>query len=347
MATQTRPGVRNTLLRWALAIAYSLAVFVTQDSRASGATIPVQLHSDSAQHAHLYIAGGISGIPGVYRFPLTDGLPSKIPDQVLTGGHPFWPLSVGFDGMNYEYVSDYIGNMIRIYAPGATGNAEPVRQIPIPGHTTWIAVRKDGYLFDVVGNYGVQVFAPGVGDPALPPPQPLLKLGGTPSEESFGDILLDSSGRLYAQTLFQFVYVYDHPLQHWQSPDHIIMAQSPSEGEITSPMALEAERNRLWFQVQTPLYSPPWDHADHAARDLSPGDSQVDEMSAAKECHNGNMGDAEYGMAVDRKYLIFSCPEYGSAGAVLVYRNAPGKQSLVEVISPQGLTNPAGLTFGP
>src|ERR1700722_9038037 len=82
----------------------------------------------AAQATHLYEALG----QYIVAYPLSkDGFPVRSPDWGLRGGlrGAIW---VGFDGAGYLYVSDAVLNQVRIYAPGASGDAEPVRVIPLP-----------------------------------------------------------------------------------------------------------------------------------------------------------------------------------------------------------------------
>jgi hypothetical protein len=80
---------------------------------------------------HLYVATTGSE-NAVYSFPITNGIPSRTPDAVL---YPNLKSVAGIavDPGGYLYVADgnYLptGTPIDVFAPGATGKANPIRQI--------------------------------------------------------------------------------------------------------------------------------------------------------------------------------------------------------------------------
>jgi hypothetical protein len=290
-----------------------------------------------ATPVHLYIAGGIFGTPGVYRFPVTNGLPATTPDAVLTGDLS-GPSSVGFDGAGYMYVADagvHVYGGVKVYAPGSTGNAQPVRVITsYTQQFVWLAVNKAGYLFVTADYNSIYVYPPGANGAA--PPLRVI----TPPKEIW-DLLVDSTGRLYANLSVEAVYVYNDPIFHWQSPDRIITTRGSEEGYMRYPMALDEGRKLLYLTLRDSDAPYQWQAGDHAARYLG-NRNRRDRISLTKDCY-GNPGE-EYGMAEDHRYLMFSCL---NLEATLVYHNAPGKQRLVEAIHPTGLTNPEGMIFGP
>ena len=296
-----------------------------------------EIHGDVAMHGHLYVASGPFATPGIYRFPLTDGLPATTPDAVLTGGNPSWPYSIAFDGAGYLYVSDISKDLINVYSPGAEGNEAPVRTISVPLQAESIAVNRAGYLFTTYGNYGVEDFAPGAGAGS----QPLTQW--SPNGGVISTLVMDASGRLYAQGEFGPIYRYSDPVDN-QTPDAVITAQGYQEGPgMTFPMAIEQDQEKIFFQVYPHLRGPIHLGA-HAGRDLSLSPTVPDVVSMSSDCH-GNATGTEYGLAVNRKYLMYSCSE--NYAAVLVYHNAPGRQKLVEIISPPGMAGAYGETFGP
>lgn len=288
----------------------------------------------AAAPVHLYVAGGQFGTPGVYRFQVKKGLPATTPDGVLTGGLNS-PLSVGFDGAGYLYVSD---GGVKIYNPGATGNAQPIRVITSAQNLEWLAVSKVGYVFVTVNFTSIYIYPPGANGPT--PPLHVI----TPNSYIM-DLVVDSNGRLYANGQVGPVFVYDDPIHHWQSPDRVITAQGGNEGYMRFPIALDEARNRLYLTLSATNAPHQWQLGDHAARDLTLGSARPDAISLTKDCI-GNSFDpgVEYGIAEDLEYLMFSCLDLQ---AVLVYHNAPGRQRLVEAIHPPGLTNPDGMIFGP
>jgi hypothetical protein len=88
----------------------------------------------------LYEAVGTS----VVAYALSrDGLPATKPDWQLTGGlrGAVW---LGFDGAGDLYVSDEVLSQVRIYAPGASSDAQPVRTLVLPGPGCALAVNAAG-----------------------------------------------------------------------------------------------------------------------------------------------------------------------------------------------------------
>jgi DNA-binding beta-propeller fold protein YncE len=129
------------------------AHYATQPSRitASGAPAP----------RHLYLTSPAAG--AVYSFPLMNGVPSKTPSAIITGLS--YPTGVAVDSAGYLYVSDVGTDFIDVFAPGANGPANPVRQIPTYAvfMTLW-----DKYLFAQGKQATINVF-PTSGNGPTPP----------------------------------------------------------------------------------------------------------------------------------------------------------------------------------
>ncbi len=74
---------------------------------------------------HLYVVSPFDG--AAFSFRLTNGIPAKTPDAVITGLS--LPIGVAVDQQGYLYVSQG-PNGIDVFPPGATGQAQPIRHIP-------------------------------------------------------------------------------------------------------------------------------------------------------------------------------------------------------------------------
>jgi hypothetical protein len=76
---------------------------------------------------HLYLTS--LNDRSVYSFPLKNGIPSRSPDAVITGFSA--PAGVAVDNEGYLYVSDAGTSTVDVFAPGANGPAQPIRQLPV------------------------------------------------------------------------------------------------------------------------------------------------------------------------------------------------------------------------
>jgi len=113
---------------------------------------------------HLYVDDNLGG--AVYEFPLNRrGLPRSSPDRELTGFQYPEGLAIGPDGD--LYVSDSV-NAVKVFAPGASGNAAPTRVLNTPGQPEGLRVDAHGYLAVIINNLYVLVYAPHAAGSDLP-----------------------------------------------------------------------------------------------------------------------------------------------------------------------------------
>jgi hypothetical protein len=259
-----------------------------------------------APATHLYETLGKT----IVAYPLNkDGLPETTPDWQLTGGlsNGRW---LGFDGAGYIYVSDPNLNQVRIYAPGASGNAQPVSVIPVPGSCA-MAVNKAGYIFVTAfldGNgcgASVAVYAPVIGLPSTWVPQPIHTIT-TNANPYLEDLVVDEEGRLYIATATQ-IWVFDDPVNDWQTPSRIVR-QASYESYIAAPIAIQSGTGFLYFA--TLRYSDRftrWSPADFGMRSFA--NTLPDVVTLTKQCREPgtHQEGGEKSLAVNQQYIMFTC----------------------------------------
>jgi hypothetical protein len=140
---------------------------------------------------HLYVVDLFGST--VYRFRLQNGIPSSSPENTITGLANPNSLAVGPDGD--LYISDRNG--VKVFAPGASGNALPLRVLPA-NYVARIAVDASGYLYAGVSGTPplIAVYAPGAGGVD----QPIQTIVAQGQESRVPDLGLatDAQGDLYA-----------------------------------------------------------------------------------------------------------------------------------------------------
>jgi hypothetical protein len=253
----------------------------------------------------LYEAQGGS----VVAYPLAaDGLPAKTPDWRLNGGLRD-AYAIGFDGAGDLYVSDFLLNQVRIYAWGASADDVPVRTIPLPGPGCTMAVNKTGYVFVTVSigigcGSTVYIYAPVTGPlPQAWVPQPIHTITNT-KYAFFDDLVTDSQGRLYAAPASTDIYVYNDPVNEWQSPNEDFVKKHDDGQDIYPPVAIGKDDGDLYMQF-LPFRQRGWDGGDHARRSLS--SKKRDILSYTRECNEGGERGIENSLAVSQNYLMFTC----------------------------------------
>jgi hypothetical protein len=242
--------------------------------------------------------------------------------------------AIAFDGAGNMYVSDAVLNQVRVYARGASADDLPARIIPLPGPGCAMAVNKAGYVFTTFETDGldcssaVSIYAPVMGPlPSAWVPQPIHII--SVPDTGVVDLITDSRGRLYVAPYTTNIYVYNDPVNEWQSPDEDLVAHR-GEGDILEPIAIGGGDRDIYMQAMR--YLPHgWSGGNHAKRSLST--KRPDRWSPTRECNGDGQFGIEYSLAVNQNYLMFTC---WSEPGLLVYHNTPGRQDLVEAL-PAGI----------
>jgi sugar lactone lactonase YvrE len=112
---------------------------------------------------HLYVSD--FGSSSILEFATAKGKPAGSPSNSITGLNG--PISIAFDTAGNLYESDLGSGTIQVFAPGASGNATPLRTLNSPGGYA-IAVDANGYLYVDSGFSDVYVYAPGASGNAAP-----------------------------------------------------------------------------------------------------------------------------------------------------------------------------------
>jgi hypothetical protein len=298
------PAFRTGLVVLLSVIAPALAIAATH--RAS--------YAAPLRFGHLYLAQGADIVGRVYRYPLrADGFPSKNPDGVLN--LPFrYPggIAIGPDGDLYVSSSGTANGckneskcFVEVFAPGASGNAVPIRILYVPAQPQYIAVDQDGYLdVSVLRGPGVYVYAPG----ASGNDRPVKEIA------SGADALAASHGVAYIQTSDAVVGVPEHA-----SGQPTTFLYPPGEGPSSNGVATD------WEQLYAAYYAPfrPNGYQFY----LAVGEYRLDRpgrpfrVVKGSGCRVSAEGGAlGYGLAAYKHYLFEQCIDAGGpAGAVLVY----------------------------
>ena len=271
----------------------------------------------AVQNAHyLYAAQGFYSSSAVYRYRLhADGLPSKKPDGVLKLNFPF-PGSIAVGPNGDLYVSSSGGGsgcgqtlcFVAVFAPGALGNAKPIRVLYVPQTPVFLAVDQRGYL-DVSTHPGwrrpvANVYRPG----AQGNDSPIHEIA-VPGLNALGA----RRGIVYIQTNAIGVGVEAVPEHPFNRPPVFY-----TYGYNYSSNGVATDATHLYAQFFWPAGS---------AYDLATAVYYIDQPGppirtiVATGCTvSRNGGALGYGLAIYKKYLFEGCLNApGGDGAVQVY----------------------------
>jgi hypothetical protein len=269
----------------------------------------------------------------IISYPLDEsGLPATKPDWQLNGGLQE-PRAVAIDAAGNIYVSDYGAGQVRVYAPGASGNAMPVRTITVPsgGEPQSLAVNKGGAVFVTYGNlFTLLVYPAGAHDTGSIPATPLVSF--QPGFLVY-DLVVDSAGRLYVAPPEGSIWVYDNLVTSARAnpqhrPDRIIAARGREEGPF-SPMAVEATTGDISMQVVLDNIPQRWQANDWAVRPSAGG---PDRTTASDYGYSPSGPDFSQMMVVNANYVMMTS-YYPTQ--LLVFKSTTGRQSApVETLQP-------------
>lgn len=290
---------------------------------------------------HLYVAQGFYSTSAVLRFPLhPDGLPSKKPDGKLKLDFPFpGSIAVGPDGG--LYVSS-AGNgsgcrkkscFVDIFAPGASGNAKPIRVLYVPQTPVFLAVDQRGYL-DVSTHPGWQRPVTNVYDPGAKGNDAPIHEIATPGLNALGA----RRGIVYMQTNATGIGVEgvtERPNN--QPPVYYTYGNNySSNGVATDATQLYAQ----YFWPATSLYYLAT--AVYNIDQPGPPTRTIVGTGCTVSPSGGALG---YGLAIYKKFLFEGCLNApGSSGAVLVYDSTKSGMQAPIMSLPGGDT---GVAVGP
>ena len=235
-----------------------------------------------------------------------------LPDAVITGFS--FPVGVGADGRGFLYVSDAGTSMVYVFAPGANGQAKPVRTIPVDVTylVTW------GSYFIAEDQFGeVNVYQDdGNGVPIQRMLYPSSNTG----------LAVRPNGKLYLSWVDDPITVYDTVLP----PREMAKIPKPSQ---------EISRARPgWYGTGLAV-----DDRDIFADTLSNGPVRIAVLPIASNgptrprrtivtpACNGGGNVASYTLAVGSKYLYEAC---AVASALFLYdKRADGRVDPVYTLS--------------
>ncbi|MBV9233547.1 MAG: hypothetical protein JO030_05840 [Candidatus Eremiobacteraeota bacterium] len=170
------------------ALAYA-AILTACSQSAGNRVLPSGMAGPAQRSAtgHLYLIVTMGSSRFVPEYPIVNGIPQATPDRTVTGF--FAPVALTVDDAGHLYVLDHL--TIKEFAPGANGNARPIRTIHVPNFLNigTLLVDSNGYVY--VGQAGhIHVYAPGAHGRAKP--YAIVKPRGYPS-----GLAIDGSRELY------------------------------------------------------------------------------------------------------------------------------------------------------
>jgi hypothetical protein len=177
------------------------------ETGSGGAALPppaAPIPHRAASTIHAYVGDDFAD--SVFRYPLVNGTLAGQPDSSITGLVHYMSSTVYGDGSVYVLTA-YAGGptVVSVYAPGATGNATPIRTLSIGLALAWIIVLDaQGYLYvggaHIDGTEYALVYAPGAGggDPPVASVQAVWDVSGLAIDKA-GNLIIDWNGaQVYA-----------------------------------------------------------------------------------------------------------------------------------------------------
>jgi hypothetical protein len=171
---------------------------------------------------HAYV-GNVSG--ALERYPIVNGVVSSKADSILFVSN-YGLSAIAPDGT--AYVTTFTGWQVAVYAPGASGNAQPIRTLNLGAHAGALTVDPFGYLYVVIYPVPgkIDMFAPGAAGNASPV--------STIANEAPGAMAVGADGNLYMSS-YQGVHVYATPLTQ------PVLTRSMCVAELVGNLALSTK----------------------------------------------------------------------------------------------------------
>jgi hypothetical protein len=290
---------------------------------------------------HLYVIVTTS-TQFVAEYPVRNGIPDSTPDRTVLGFTA--PNALIVDSAGHLFVLDL--KTIKEFAPGANGNARPIREIDVPSflNIDTLAVDKNGYVY--VGQKGhVYVYAPGAHGHARP--VAVIKPVGYPS-----GLATDSSGDLYALGSTEE----QDPSQLSYQMHTSVYSAAPQLQRIRTFCSYEEGHSGIDYGIAL-------DGANHAFTthtyfinsypsgeiDIFPADANTCPRGASGRITTANptLREPVY-LAVDAPYLYVADVFYGYGGAVFTLRTSGSPQPLsVLYVENNQPHNIFGIALGP
>ncbi|HZY96986.1 MAG TPA: hypothetical protein VFE35_07780 [Candidatus Cybelea sp.] len=274
---------------------------------------------------HLYVIVTTS-TQFVAEYPIRHGIPDSTPDRTVSGFTA--PNALTVDSTGHLFVLDL--KTIKEFAPGANGNAKPIREIRVPSflNIDTLAVDKNGYAY--VGQKGhVYVYAPGAHGRAKP--VAVIKPDDYPS-----GLAIDSSGDLYALGSTEE----QDPSQLSYQMHASVYSAAPQLQRIRAFCSYEEGHSGIDYGVAL-------DGANHAFTthtyfinsypsgeiDIFPADAHTCPRGASGTITTTNptLREPVY-LAVDAPYLYVADVFYGYGGAVFTLRTSGSPQQPLSVL---------------
>jgi len=181
--------VKRNRLTATIAALVAACVFLSLplSAAADGSLLPFNFSRAGATR-HLYVID-FGSVVAVLAFPIRNGIPASSPDREITGLNG--PIALSVDAAGTVYVLDQ--QQLKVFAPGASGHAKPVRVIDLPfaakSNIDTLAVDQRGYTYVGESKY-IFAYAPTAHGPAQPVASVLPR--GYPA-----GLAVDASGDLY------------------------------------------------------------------------------------------------------------------------------------------------------
>jgi hypothetical protein len=290
---------------------------------------------------HLYVLE-FDASKAVLEYPIRNGIPAASPDRTITG--LAGPNAINFDDSGNLYVLD--GRIVKEFAPGANGNAHPIRSfhVPLSLNIGSLAIDANGYAY-VGQKASVHVYAPGAR--GYPKAVAKFKPVGYPA-----GLAVDASNDLYALGNTQS----GHPVLHFQA--HVSVYANPTNPQrvrefctrelpnhgIDYGIALDGAGNLFTTHPYFINSSP---HGEIDVYDANADTCPVNPIARITTTGRSLLGPVY--LALDGAYLYVYDLDYGNGGVVFTLHASGNPQkplSTLFVKNGQG-HNVQGIAIGP